>query len=88
MNEKDELTLSQMLTDYAEANAEGKRDMFEEAAERMITAERRVSELEAALKSSTDLLNLASQEVRNTADAMLMKSKAVSNLALLARAAK
>jgi chromosome segregation ATPase len=29
-----------MLQDYSEANAEGKQDMFEEAAERMITAEK------------------------------------------------
>jgi phosphatidylserine/phosphatidylglycerophosphate/cardiolipin synthase-like enzyme len=32
--------LSQMLADYAIANDEGKQDMFEEAAERMITAEK------------------------------------------------
>jgi hypothetical protein len=50
MNQQDELTLAQMLADYAEANAEGRRDMFEEAAERMITAERRVIELQAALQ--------------------------------------
>jgi hypothetical protein len=32
--------LSQMLADYAAANESGKQDMFEEAAERMITAEK------------------------------------------------
>jgi hypothetical protein len=45
----------------------------------------RVTELEAALNSSTDLLNLAQHQVPNQADAMLMKSKVDSNLALLAK---
>jgi hypothetical protein len=56
--------LSKMLQDYSEANTEGKQDMFEEAAERMVTAEKalkakdetiaalraRLAEAEAALE--------------------------------------
>lgn len=34
------MSLSQMLQDYKESNDYGKQDMFEEAAERMVTAEK------------------------------------------------
>jgi hypothetical protein len=44
-----------------------------------------IAELKAALNSSTDLLNLAQHQVPNQADAMLLKSKVDSNLALLAK---
>lgn len=37
--------LSQLLADYAEANNEGKQDMYEEAAERMVTAEKAIKSL-------------------------------------------
>jgi acetylornithine deacetylase/succinyl-diaminopimelate desuccinylase-like protein len=50
--------LSQMLNDYAEANDAGKQDMFEEAAERMVTAEKAVVELKHRLEKSTDRANL------------------------------
>jgi hypothetical protein len=48
--------LSQMLADYAAANAEGKQDMFEEAAERMITAEKAVTAMRERLTELNELV--------------------------------
>jgi hypothetical protein len=60
--------LSQMLADYAAANESGKQDMFEEAAERMITAEKGLRYASGKLEAQASRLQAIEAAARELVD--------------------
>lgn len=69
-----------MLEDFGKANAEGKQDMFEEAAERMITAEKALRAKDETIADLKDKLSIKTLENIKGASVLDDKNETIAAL--------